>query len=1072
FALFACDLPSRRFSAAQTGPHNDGRDVAVATVSSNVDSGQPQQHQRAATTHFEEIDRRSGPFDTSSPSRIRFRADKRASRFAKPRIHPTARPQSSRQESPSHQTPTMKAPRSARSLFLLGGLASLLPAVANSKAILGVDLGSLYMKVALVQRNSPLEIVTNLHSKRKTEQMVLFDAGSRFYGADAASLAARKPHLTPSAMTVLLGRDEAHPAVTALKERHYAFSPEYNATRSGVCLTVDGRTFAPEELVAMVLSHAKDITKAYGVTTPLKDCVLTVPAFYTQHERRALLDAAALAELNVLALMHENTAAALHFGIDRIDETPLNYLFYNMGAGSLQVSVVRYLSYPHKATKYAKEKDVGAFEVLASAWDATLGGASFDARLVDHMADEFNEVWNEARGATDKEVRNYPRAMAKLFIQANKVKHVLSANSDIPVFVDALVDDVNYQTHISRAKFDEICHDLLLRASAPIDRALKMANVTLDDLDAVEMIGGAMRVPKVQEAVARALGDGKIDLGMHLNSDESMALGAAFRGANVSTSFKVRHVGMADVNAFPVAVDLTELDAGKEEKQEGRGLFGIGKRKAEEAEEKKADDDDDDDDAWAKRATVFKLGARLGSKKTIAFTHDKDVHVEVNYEEGETLPVGTGLSIEQYDVAGIADFAKETVEKGLGAPKVSLQFQMDDSGLTRLIKAEAVVEEVVMVEEEVEVEDDEEEAAEGKAAEDTPAEDKATEEAAEEKKEGEDAKEDEEEGADAGAKDEKKEEGEKKDEKKEEKKKKKTKMVQKEKKKRHVRALKVNSYNVGRIRPYSPEIMAESRAKLETLARADKERMLLEESKNKYESYIYHIRNKLVDDEEDIAKVTSEEQREATRQSAEDAEEWMFDEGYGADLATYEAKYAELSGPAEKVFFRVAEMAARPKAIAALTAKLDKITKLVEKWETTMEHITEEERQEVMDKVADAQKWVEEKVAEQEKADPTSDPVFTSEEVPGQTKRIEGVVARLMKKPKPKPPAEEKKNETEEEEKGDADSSSEETDSASDTPSKGEEQEDSGEATSDSAEDADAKDESDDGAKEDGDDEL
>jgi len=271
-----------------------------------------------------------------------------------------------------------------------------------------------------------------------------------------------------------------------------------------------------------------------------------------------------------------------------------------------------------------------------------------------------------------------------------------------------------------------------------------MANITLDELDAVEMIGGAMRVPKVQEAVSHALGDGKITLGMHLNSDESMALGAAFHGANVSTSFKVRHVGMADVNTFPVAVDLTDLSVGKEEKKSGGGLFGIGKNKGDEA--KKGGDDGN----WAKHATIFKLGAKLGGKKTIAFSHDEDVHVELSYEESDTLPIGTGVSIEQYDVSGIAEFAKEMEEKELGTPKVSLQFELDNSGLTRLVKAEAVVEEIVMVEEEVEVEDDEAEA----AADDKKADDAdATKE--EEKKE-EDVEKTE--GEDAAADDEKKDE--------------------------------------------------------------------------------------------------------------------------------------------------------------------------------------------------------------------------------------------------------------------------------------------------------------------------
>lgn len=243
-----------------------------------------------------------------------------------------------------------------------------------------------------------------------------------------------------------------------------------------------------------------------------------------------------------------------------------------------------------------------------------------------------------------------------------------------------------------------------------------------------------------------------------------------------------------------------------------------------------------------------------------------------------------------------------------------------------------------------------------------------------------------------------------------------------EKKKRHVRPLKVKSYNVGSIRPYTPEIMAESKAKLDMLAAADKERMMLEEAKNNYEAYIYYIRNKLIDNEDEIAKVTSEEQREALRQSAEDAEEWLFDEGYNADLKTFQEKHVELSAPAEKVFFRMTEMTARPKVIAELSTKLDKIEELMKKWETTMEHITEEERTEVLDKVDEVRKWIQEKVAEQEKADATADPVFTSEEVPGQTKRIETIVARLMKKPKPKPV--EKKNETDSsEEKNDSESS-------------------------------------------------
>jgi len=865
--------------------------------------------------------------------------------------------------------------------------------LVESKAILGVDLGSLYMKVALVQRNAPLEIVTNLHSKRKTENMILFDAGTRFYGADASSLLARKPLKTPSGMSVMLGRDDAHPNVQILAERHYPLTPAYNETRFGTTLSVDGSDFTPEELVAMILTHAKDITIQSHSQASVKDVVLTVPSFATQHERRALLDAALLANLNVLALIDENTASALNFGMDKVETEPQVVIFYNMGASALQVSIVRYLSYPHKDSKYAKEKTVGGFEILSKAWDSTLGGQSFDQKLVDFMADEFNEKLGDG-----SDVRTNARALTKLRLQANKVKHVLSANTDFPIYIDGLWKDTPYSSHISRAKLEELCHEELVRAVKPIQDALDRAGLTLDDVHSIEMLGGGMRIPRVQEEILKAL-KGKIDvLGMHINSDESMALGAAFHGANISTAFRVRHVGMADVNPFPVTIDLTSLSEDQDTPADG-------------------------EEAWSKHATMFKEFGKVGVKKTIAFTHDKDVHCAIDYEEGsEMLPTGTELAIERYNITGVETFAKEMEEKGLGKPKVSLQFELSSSGITQLIKAEAAVEEIYTVEEEVEVDDDEEE--EGKEAAAAEDEEKKEDEATtEEKKEeaaadDEEKKEEEAKTEDAAAEGEAtKEEGDATEEKANEtkaepKKKKKTKMVEKEKKRMHKRPLNVVTYHVGQVQPYNEQIMAESAEKLLKLAQKDKERMMLEEARNKVESYIYEIKNKLSDYEEDIAKISTEEQREALRKSAEEAEEWMYDDGYNADLATMEDKYSELSEPAEKVWFRMAEMTARPKAIEDLKTKLGKVGELMTKWETTMPQVTEEERAEVAALVEDVNKWIAEKEEAQSKAKPTEDPVFVSADVPSQTKPIEKLVSKLSKKPKPKPEKKKEENET------------------------------------------------------------
>jgi len=561
--------------------------------------------------------------------------------------------------------------------------------LVSARAILGVDLGSLYMKVALVQSGSPLEIVTNLHSKRKTEQMILFEPKQhmqRFYGADAASLLARKSTSTPALMSLMLGRDDQHPIVKTLSERHYPLRPQYNATRSGVTLTVDGYDFTPEELVAMVLTHAVDISVAHAVAqgadenmAPPKDMVLTVPMYATQMERLALLDAAELVDLNILQLLDETTAAAVHYAMDKSFPEEQLFLFYNMGATATQVALVRFYSYD-QPQKFGKPKTVPALEVLGKSWDETLGGEAFDHLVVEYLADQFNLAWSKTGRGEGKDVRAYPRAMTKLRLQANKVKHVLSANTEIPVYMESVHDDVSLSTHVTRLQLEEMAAPLLERAVRPIHRVLAQVNKTLDDLTEIELIGGGMRIPRIQAEISKATA-GRT-LGLHINADESMALGAAFCGANISTAFRVRHVGLTDINPFTMSVTLQDLPT---------------------AEKKKVKDEE----VWTKQATIFKAFGKMGVKKTIAFTHDRDVHCDLDYVKDDNLPEGTELPIARYNITGIAEFAGEMAKKELGRPKVSLQFELSASGITALVRAEASVEETYMAEEEIEVDDDE-----------------------------------------------------------------------------------------------------------------------------------------------------------------------------------------------------------------------------------------------------------------------------------------------------------------------------------------------------------------------------
>ena len=204
------------------------------------------------------------------------------------------------------------------------------------------------------------------------------------------------------------------------------------------------------------------------------------------------------------------------------------------------------------------------------------------------------------------------------------------------------------------------------------------------------------------------------------------------------------------------------------------------------------------------------------------------------------------------------------------------------------------------------------------------------------------------------------------------------------------------------------------------LARKDQERVELEAAKNKVESYVYYIKNKLMDDEENVNRVSTEEQREELRNLAENGEEWLYDDGDDADLDTLKAKFAEISEPAEKVWTRVKEFVARPEAITEMQKKLVKVEEILEKWAETMPQVTDEEKEDVRSKVADIRKWIEEKEEAQAAKAPHEDPAFSSEEVPGQSTALERLMMRLSKKPKPKPEKkEEDENKTEASEDGD-----------------------------------------------------
>lgn len=864
--------------------------------------------------------------------------------------------------------------------------------VAAAQAnVIGLDFGTDSMKIALVAPGSPLEIVTNFQSKRKTPTCITFYRGERMFGSDSYALMARKPELTFTKTYRMLGRSIEHPQVNEIvKNQYFPYEVYTNETTNGACVKqkeqgFDETYYTPEELMSMMMQHAKDITSSFGGQT-IKDCVITVPAHFTQHERRALYTAAEIADLRILTLMEENTAAALHYGIDRVFENPHTILYYNMGASSVQVSVVTYSSYGVK--EGGKNKTIGQFEVVGKAWDHSLGGFNFDIKLAELLADRFNEAWGKKASGKGKDLKDFVRPMTRLRLEANKIKEVLSANNEFPVRAEQLHAEVDLNTKVTRAEFEAACESLFARLTAPIDMALAMANITIDQVNAVELLGGGVRMPRVKKTIDDYFKASKIEVGQHINGDEAMALGAAFRAANLSTAFRVRKVGVSDISNFGVQVQMENL--GSTSKKSGGFLSGLfGKSK----EEKKVGDEAEGE-PWIKKTGLYKVKASVPARpKTVAFQHDQDILCRIEYDStagSNSLPEGTSNLLAVYNITGITEFAEENSGKGLGLPKIHLSFALDSSGIVLLSKAEATIELPPD-------KDDDEEKKEAPADGSISPEASSTEPNNTTDAEAPSSAE----ANDTTSTDTKKDAKDGKDKKKDAKKKDKKK-VKKDKTLRRILTIQEN-INVLTPPVWTHSQVLSAKARLRALDAADKARRDREAALNDLEGYIYKVKNRFEDEAEALSSVSTPEQREEIEKLCSTASEWLEEDGHKAELSDFKAKLKDISDAAEMVFSRYSELKKRPAAVKQAMDLLVSARAAVNIWNETHPQITEEEKEKFLEAVTAAEMWMEKSTTSQEAKKPHEQPAFHSKEVKPITDAVALKMQTLLKKPKPKP---------------------------------------------------------------------
>uniref|UniRef100_A0A8C6KKZ5 Heat shock protein 4b n=1 Tax=Nothobranchius furzeri TaxID=105023 RepID=A0A8C6KKZ5_NOTFU len=295
------------------------------------------------------------------------------------------------------------------------------------------------------------------------------------------------------------------------------------------------KVFSIEQVTAMLLTKLKE-TAENALKKPVADCVVSVPCYYTDAERRSVIDAAQIAGLNCLRLMNETTAVALAYGIYKQDlpapeEKARNVVFVDLGHSGYQTSVCAF--------------NKGKLKVLATACDPLLGGKDFDEVLVNHFCEEFGKKYK-------LDVKSKPRALVRLYQECEKLKKLMSANSsDLPLNIECFMNDIDVSGHMNRGHFEEMCVEILARVEPPLHSLLEQAKLKKEDVYAVEIIGGASRIPAVKERISKFFGK---ELSTTLNADEAVARGCALQCAILSPAFKVREFSITDVVPYPISL--------------------------------------------------------------------------------------------------------------------------------------------------------------------------------------------------------------------------------------------------------------------------------------------------------------------------------------------------------------------------------------------------------------------------------------------------------------------------------------------------------------------------------------
>jgi molecular chaperone DnaK len=456
--------------------------------------------------------------------------------------------------------------------------------------IIGIDLGTTNSCVAVMEGGKPT-VITNAEGSRTTPSVVAFTkTGERLVGEPAKRQAVTNADKTISSIKREMGTDYK--------------------------VTIDGKSYTPQEISAMILQKLKSDAENY-LGEKVTEAVITVPAYFNDAQRQATKDAGRIAGLDVKRIINEPTAAALAYGLDNEKEQKI--MVYDLGGGTLDVSII--------------EIGDGVIEVLATAGNNRLGGDDFDQKIVDYMVSEFKKT-DGVDLSTDK------MAMQRIKEAAEKAKKELSSasttNINLPFITATSEGPKHFDMNLTKAKFDELTHDLVEKTVEPVNKALNDAGLTASDLGKVLLVGGSTRIPAVQDMVKQLTGH---EPSKSLNPDECVALGASIQGGKLSGDAGAGDILLLDVTPLTLSIET---------------MGGIATH-------------------------LIERNTTIPTKKSQIFSTaaDNQTAVDINVVQGERQFAKDNKSLGQFRLDGIPPARR-------GVPQIEVTFDIDANGIVNV----------------------------------------------------------------------------------------------------------------------------------------------------------------------------------------------------------------------------------------------------------------------------------------------------------------------------------------------------------------------------------------------------